>query len=147
MTRGGAFLGIALIAACGVADAGEDEAVVAVAPIAPAPPAPVSCAAGVPAAACEPGLRVCRPGDRDQAGEWRFALVSAPFDPEEAMTRAALTEAWRAGRIDATDDTAAALAAVLGPRPRAARLDGRPAPTIARRALSSPRTSSTRAGA
>lgn len=126
------------VVACADADASEGDGDGEAAPAAPvvAPVVASRCAAGVPVAACAaPGLRICAPGDRDRIGEWRFALISEPFDPDASIARTALEAAWRAGEIAASDDTAAALVTALGPRPAAARLDGRPAPSRARRAI------------
>jgi poly-gamma-glutamate synthesis protein (capsule biosynthesis protein) len=131
---------MAVLAACGTASPPQltDAGAAPPAPVGPPPIAPHRCAAGVPGAACtEPGVHLCRPGDRDRIGEWRFALISAPFDPTESITRAELIDAWRAGAVQATDDTAAALAEVLGPRPDRARLaaDQRPALDAGHRAI------------
>ena len=77
----------------------------------------VRCAAGVPQAACTaPGLRVCEPGAADRAGEWRFALIAPTFEPTLDVSLARLRTLWRDGAIAATDETAAALADLLGTR-------------------------------
>src|SRR6185295_7110235 len=94
----------------------------AVAPI-PAAASTARCAADVPASACTAaGVRLCRPGDRDRVGEWRYALVAGPFEPIENVTAAQLGAAWRAGTIAATPETEAALAPVLGARGQRSRL-------------------------
>jgi poly-gamma-glutamate capsule biosynthesis protein CapA/YwtB (metallophosphatase superfamily) len=87
------------------------------------------CAAGVPAAACAPGRRLCAPGDRDRIGEWRYALIAGPFEPAQDVSAEALRAAWQAGAIAATADSEAALAPALGARAHPVRLadDARPA--------------------
>jgi len=64
-----------------------------------------------------------------QAGERRFALIGALYDPVEDLSRDELIAAWRAGAIAASADTAAALAGALGP--------GKPAPLAAEPQLDS----------
>jgi capsule synthesis protein PGA_cap len=91
----------------------------------PRPPDPVSprCGPGVPQAACPAsGVRVCAAGDRDRAGDWRYALIAGSFEPTQDVTTAELTAAWRAGTVAASPDTEAALARVLGARERPSRL-------------------------
>ena len=81
------------------------------------PPASARCAPGVPKGACTaPGLRVCREGDADRAGEWRYALIAPPFEPTLDVSLARLRSLWRDGAIAASAETAIALEVVLGPR-------------------------------
>jgi poly-gamma-glutamate synthesis protein (capsule biosynthesis protein) len=92
-------------------------ATTATAPTALTAPAPTSgCAAGVPKPACTGGVRVCRAGDRDRVGEWRYALIAGPFEPVQNISGAELRTAWRAGKIAAAAETEAVLAPVLGAR-------------------------------
>lgn len=60
--------------------------------------------------------RPCAPGDRDRAGEWRYALVGGPFEPIQDVTTAQLVEKWRAGAIAASAETERRLAPALGQR-------------------------------
>src|SRR5262245_59167227 len=80
---------------------------------------PTTCGASVPAAACKPGVRVCEDHARDRIGEWRYAVIAPLYSEPEELTRAELVAKWRAGDIEATDETARAVAAMLGPgKPR-----------------------------
>src|SRR5262249_4741613 len=81
----------------------------------PAKPAPVAGGASAPAAACKPGVRVCEDRARDRIGEWRYAVIAPLYSEPEELTRAELVAKWRAGEIEATDETARAVAAMLGP--------------------------------
>lgn len=79
------------------------------------------CALGVPRAACvAPDLRVCREGDADRVGEWRYALIAPPFEPTLDVSLARLRSLWRDGSIGASAEAAAALEAELGSRGTAA---------------------------
>ena len=89
-------------------------------PGAPTPTGAVTCDAAVPDRACESkvGLRVCKPGDKDRVGEWRFAIEAPPYTPTENITAADLTALWKhTGKttITASADTIEALTALLGP--------------------------------
>ncbi len=91
------------------------------APVAPTPPPPVACDPAVPAAACakQPGLRICKAGDTDRVGEWRYALIGPSFGPIEDLPADKLAAIWKADAgsvaLAATVETQAALGAILGP--------------------------------
>ncbi len=83
----------------------------------PAVNAPAVCDAAVPDRACKPGvsLRVCKAGDTDRVGEWRYAIAAPPFSKTEDITRAELEALWKRDKgVQATADTIAALATQLG---------------------------------
>lgn len=90
------------------------------APLPPPPPAPaIGCGAGVPQQACAQrgGLRICKPGDRDQVGEWRYAIVNTLYSPIDNLELAQATALWRGGdkiKLVASRDSAAALEGLLG---------------------------------
>ncbi|MBS1122758.1 MAG: hypothetical protein H6Q90_4986 [Deltaproteobacteria bacterium] len=138
-----ALVGLVLVAGCGntassstpqptgsqtqVTPSASGSAVVAP-PVTPAPakppvvaPAVVECAPGVPAAACaiQGGLRICKDGDSDRVGEWRYALIAPSFAPIEDLPADKLTAAWQgqpgAIALAATTETQTALTALLGP--------------------------------
>ncbi|MEO8702801.1 MAG: CapA family protein [Kofleriaceae bacterium] len=93
------------------------------APIATQPPAAGSAAApcdpAVPAAACKlaGGLRVCKPGEPDRVGEWRYAIMVPPYITVEDLAVDRLTALWKGDKIElaASAETQAALTVVLGP--------------------------------
>ena len=100
-------------------------------PAAAAPPPAPACAAGVPAAACTArGLHACASGGGTRIGEWRYALVASPFEVTQDISTEQLAAAWHAGTIATTADTAAALAAGLGPPAAGARLAPGAAPVL-----------------
>jgi len=84
-----------------------------------------------------PPPRPCAATSPDQIGEWRYALVTEPFDPVEDVTHEQLFEAWSDGSLAAAPDTIAALAPALGDPSRVARLmnTGRAEPRTTRRAI------------
>ena len=64
---------------------------------------------------------IALPGERCAAGQaprarWRFALIAGPFEATQSITHAELIAAWQGGTIAANEDTARALAGMLGPR-------------------------------
>lgn len=78
------------------------------------------CDPAVPKAACtlHGGLRICKAGDVDRVGEWRYAIATPPFSPIETITADELAALWRGEgktRLSASVETATALAAILGP--------------------------------
>lgn len=116
----GTACALMLLAACGATDASAPASSTVVAGTAAAPVA-VRCAPGVPRAACTTvGLRVCREGDGDRIGEWRYALTAPPFEPTLDVSLVRLRSLWRDGAIAASAETAGALASTLGPRGTAA---------------------------
>jgi hypothetical protein len=106
--------------ACGGSDPVRPLPRPAATPIAPV--APARCGAGVPEAAClQPGIRVCRAGDSDRAGEWRYAVIAGPFEPVSNLTLDQLAAAWRDGKLAASAETQAALEPTLGASTRVER--------------------------
>jgi hypothetical protein len=61
-----------------------------------------------------PGVR-CAVGEAPTA-RWRFALIAGSFEATRSIHRDELVAAWQAGTIAASEDTARALAGMLGPR-------------------------------
>jgi len=59
-------------------------------------------------------MQPCAAGEPATA-RWRFALIASAFEPARSISTKELVAKWRAGEIAATDDTASALAAALGP--------------------------------
>ncbi len=59
---------------------------------------------------------------------WRYALITAQFDPREDLPIADVIAAWRAGEITASADTIAALSPILGDATKVPHLTGRPDP-------------------
>ena len=105
----------------------RDEPIIATAAIQRAELGPTGCAVGVPAAACvQPGLRVCHDGDRDRVGEWRYAVITSPFDPTQDLGADVLDALWQDGGLAASAETQAALSQVLGASANVAPLAGRP---------------------
>ena len=103
------------------------------------PPAPVAaaCDAAVPDRACKPGvaLRVCKAGEKDQVGEWRYAIAAPPFTRTEDITKVELEALWKKPQgITASADTIAALTTLLGAG-NAAVVEGRPEITDAQWAI------------
>jgi len=69
---------------------------------------------------------VCRDGDADRVGEWRYAVIAAPFDPTQDLGADTLDTLWRDGGFTASAETQAALSQVLGATANVAPLVGRP---------------------
>jgi hypothetical protein len=83
------------------------------------PPPPVACEPGVPAAACQLGAqRVCKAGDTDRIGEWRYAIAAPPYTAIETQTLDEIKAMWRGDakqKLAASVEIQATLAALLGP--------------------------------
>ncbi len=108
---------------CLIACGGSESA------IGPTKPLPIADRSPAPAPP-----RPCSATSPDQIGEWRYALVTAPFDPVEDLTHEQLFEAWRDGSLAAAPDTIAALSPALGDASRVVRLGDRADPA-SRRAI------------
>jgi len=118
---------VAVVACSGCRDTTSDHRAPPRPPPAPPasadPPTPSAvlrqarCGPAVPAAACalRAGLRACEPGALDRVGEWRYAVIAPMYAAGEDLTSSALRSAWQRGALAATDETAAAITAVLGP--------------------------------
>lgn len=125
-----------MLAIAGSCTPDRDAPIIATAPIERAELGPTGCAAGVPVAACvEPGLRVCSEGDPDRVGEWRYAVITEPFDPTQDLGADALDLLWQEGGLAASAETQAALSLVLGASANVAPLTGRPQLDATHRAI------------
>jgi len=107
---------VALACACGGSEPSPSEPAAIAPEVIDQPPVKIAASREPP-----PWQHPCAPGETPSAA-WRFALIGGPFEPAQTTSREALVAKWRAGAIAASDDTAAALAGVLGERGAGAQL-------------------------
>jgi poly-gamma-glutamate capsule biosynthesis protein CapA/YwtB (metallophosphatase superfamily) len=127
-----ALIASALVAGCGSKKVQLGDGNVKIVDGAAAVDAADVCSSDIPRAACrDSSVRLCKVGESNFIGNWRFALVGRSFDATIDLTAAQLAEAWRSGKIAVMSENRTAIVTLLGPTSNAPRFDANAADPFA----------------